>query len=222
MIANPTNRRPIQARGSSIAVKIASVLTRAQIKPNMISVFSVVFAVMAGVCFAATAFVPTAFIVAVLFVLGALFVLLRLLCNLFDGMVAIEGGFQTKSGEVFNELPDRTSDAVILIGFGYAAGAIPFAIELGYIAAILAIITAYVRALGAATGVGQNFTGPMAKAHRMAVVIVASILSAIAVFWWTCYVWIVAIALGVIVLGTLVTIVRRTVWVTRALENKNE
>src|SRR5438105_2817615 len=37
---------------------------------------------------------------------------LRLLCNLLDGMVAIEGGFRSRSGEVFNELPDRVSDVV--------------------------------------------------------------------------------------------------------------
>ena len=49
---------------------------------------------------------------------------LRLLCNLFDGMVAIEGGFKTKAGEIFNELPDRFSDAFIFIGAAYSVPAI--------------------------------------------------------------------------------------------------
>jgi phosphatidylglycerophosphate synthase len=134
-------------------------------------------------------------------------------------MVAIEGGRQTKSGEIFNELPDRFSDAVILIGFGYAASAIPFGVELGYIAAVLAVITAYVRALGAVTGAGQNFTGPMAKPHRMAIVTIAAIFSAVAVYW-SLQAWIVAVALGVIIVGTIITVVRRTLWVVRTLENK--
>jgi len=218
----PTSRRPIKARDSSIAVKIARALTRARIRPNTISIFSVVFSIIAGVCLAATAcsvIAPSAFIVAMLFVFGALCVQLRLLCNLFDGMVAIEGGFKTKSGEVFNELPDRFSDAVILIGFGYAASAVQFGTELGYVAAVLAVITAYVRELGAATGAGQNFTGPMAKQHRMAVVTIASILSGAAAFWsW--HAWITWIALWIMVAGMIVTIVRRTLWVVRTLENK--
>ena len=218
----PTNRRPIQARDSRMAVKIALMLTRARIRPNTISVFSVVFSIVAGACFAATAcpfIAPSAFIAAMLFVFGALFVQLRLLCNLFDGMVAVEGGFKTKSGEVFNELPDRFSDAIILIGFGYAASAVQFGIELGYVAAVLAVITAYVRVLGAATGAGQNFKGPMAKQHRMAVVTIASILSGLAVFWsW--HAWVAAVVLGIMVVGMIVTIVRRVLWVVHTLENK--
>ena len=35
-------------------------------------------------------------------------------------MVAVEGGRRTKSGEVFNDLPDRLSDPLILVGAGYA------------------------------------------------------------------------------------------------------
>ena len=217
-----TSRRPIKARDSGMAIKIASALTRARIKPNTISVFSVVFSIIAGVCFAATAcplIAPSAFIVAILFVFGALCVQLRLLCNLFDGMVAVEGGFKTKSGEVFNELPDRFSDAVILIGLGYAASTVQFGVELGYVAAVLAVITAYVRALGAVTGAGQNFMGPMAKQHRMAVVTIASILSAVAAFGsW--HALVAAVALGIMVLGMVVTIARRVIWVVRTLESK--
>ncbi len=220
--AIPTNRRPIQARNSNMAMKIAVILTRAQIKPNTISIFSVVFSIVAGVCFAITScsfIAPSALITAILFVFGALCVQLRLLCNLFDGMVAIEGGFKTKSGEIFNELPDRFSDAVILIGFGYAASTVRFGLELGYIAAVFAIITAYVRTLGAATGAGQNFMGPMAKQHRMAVVTIASILSAITVFW-SFHLWIIMASLGIIIAGMIVTIVRRVRWVVCTLENR--
>jgi len=47
----------------------------------------------------------------------------RLLCNMLDGMVAIEGGRQTKSGEIFNDLPDRVADAVIFVCAGYGSRA---------------------------------------------------------------------------------------------------
>jgi len=40
-------------------------------------------------------------------------------CNLLDGMVAIEGGLKTPAGELFNDVPDRISDPLILVGAGY-------------------------------------------------------------------------------------------------------
>ena len=101
----------------------------------------------------------------------------RLLCNMLDGMVAIEGGRQTKSGEIFNDLPDRVADAVIFVCAGYAAREHPFGVELGYIAAILAVFTAYVRMLGGASGLKQSFIGPMAKQHRMFTLTLACVLS---------------------------------------------
>ena len=84
---------------------------------------------------------------------------LRLLCNLFDGMVAIEEGQKTASGALFNELPDRFSDAFILVGAGYVASASMRIPELGWLAAVLAVVTAYVRALGGSIGAQQQFAG---------------------------------------------------------------
>ncbi len=55
-----------------------------------------------------------------LLLLAGGFVQLRLLCNLLDGLVAVEGGLRTKTGEIYNELPDRISDALFLAAAGYA------------------------------------------------------------------------------------------------------
>lgn len=46
-------------------------------------------------------------------ILAAVFIQCRLLCNLFDGMVAVEGGKSTPSGELFNDIPDRVADPLI-------------------------------------------------------------------------------------------------------------
>jgi phosphatidylglycerophosphate synthase len=54
-----------------------------------------------------------------LLLVAALFCQLRLLCNLFDGMVAIEGGKQSADGPFWNEFPDRIADILILAGVGY-------------------------------------------------------------------------------------------------------
>ena len=56
------------------------------------------------------------------FVATAACVQLRLLCNLLDGMVAIEGGKSTPTGALFNEIPDRLADALFLVPLGYAGG----------------------------------------------------------------------------------------------------
>src|SRR6478672_1892595 len=53
-------------------------------------------------------------------VAGAVCVQLRLLANLLDGMVAVASNRTSKLGELFNEFPDRLSDAATLIGLGYA------------------------------------------------------------------------------------------------------
>lgn len=140
----------------------------------------------------------------------------RLLCNMLDGMVAIEGGRQTKSGEIYNDLPDRIADALIFICAGYAARMHSFGVELGYIAATLAIFTAYVRMLGGASGLKQSFIGPMAKQHRMFTLSLACVLSifdskfmGLGTILWA--------ALIVINIGCIATIWRRTARIAREL-----
>jgi len=148
---------------------------------------------------------------------GAAFVQLRLLCNLFDGMVAVEGGKKTKSGEVYNDFPDRIADAFVLVGAGHAAPSFPGAVELGWAAALLAVTTAYVRTLGGSFGLRQDFIGPMAKQHRMAVVTGAALLAAVeAVLGMPPRV--LPAALVVIVVGCMVTIVRRLGRIVAGLE----
>ena len=47
---------------------------------------------------------------------------LRLLCNMLDGMVAVEGRRSSPNGVLFNEVPDRFEDSIFIVAFGYAAG----------------------------------------------------------------------------------------------------
>ena len=110
------------------------------------------------------------------FVAAALLIGLRLLANLLDGMVAVQTRAASPVGELYNEVPDRVSDAVIFIGAGYAVGSRP---ELGYLAACLSLFVAYVRAEGRAAGAHQEYCGPMAKTPRMAVLVLASLYCAL-------------------------------------------
>jgi phosphatidylglycerophosphate synthase len=90
-------------------------------------------------------------------------------------MVALETATASRLGELYNEMPDRVSDTAILIGFGYAAGGVPI---LGVAAALAAVLTAYIRAVGRGIGLKQDFCGPMAKQQRMAVVILVALWGA--------------------------------------------
>jgi phosphatidylglycerophosphate synthase len=144
-----------------------------------------------------------------LLVVAAAAMSLRLLCNMLDGMLAVEGGLQTPTGELYNELPDRLADLLIFVGAGYAIVAVPWGPELGWAAATTALLTAYVRTLGAAAGASHHFEGPMPKPRRMHVLIAACLLSAIE----TALGWPVgralAVALIVIIVGGGVTMVQR-------------
>jgi hypothetical protein len=64
---------------------------------------------------------------------------------------------------IFNDIPDRISDALLLVSAGYAISIISWGAALGWCAALLAVMTAYVRTLAASLGAPVNFQGPMAK-----------------------------------------------------------
>ena len=202
-------RRPLQSRQTRWAVVLAGWLTRQRVQPNAISVASMVCAALAGGSLALTgaeAPLPRA----VLLVLAAAMIQLRLLCNLLDGMVAIEGGLKTASGALFNEVPDRISDPLILVGAGYGVVWGVWGAPLGWLAAVLAILTAYVRVLGVSVGSPQYYLGPMAKQHRMAALTVACVAGAVEAVMLPPYTGsAVGIALVVIALGSAVTVVRR-------------
>ena len=101
-----TARRPLKTRQAAWANRLAQLLVKWHASPNGISLASIFFAAGAG----AALYFSAAFAGgerAWLLVLAVAGIQGRLLCNMLDGMVAIEGGRQTKSGEIFNDLPDQ-------------------------------------------------------------------------------------------------------------------
>jgi len=79
-------RRPLKSRNTQWAARCAQILIRLHVRPNHISILSVVFAAGAGGCFLLlNRFDGSAQIV--LYLTAAVCIQLRLLCNLLDGMV---------------------------------------------------------------------------------------------------------------------------------------
>lgn len=216
---DPAGRRPLKVRGTRLANDIARWLSRKNITPNQISLFSVAFAALAASCLAALPHGPSAG-KWLLPLLAAMCIQCRLLCNLFDGMVAVEEGKSTPAGELYNDLPDRIADPLILIAAGYAITVVGWAATAGWCAGLLAVMTAYVRTLSASIGAPVNFQGPMAKQHRMAIMTVACVLSAgEEIVWWQGY--ILPGALLLIIAGCVITIYRRTMSAYRYLSSNN-
>lgn len=200
-------RRPLKSRDTHWARAVASRLAALDLTPNRISKGAILFAAVAGAAFWLSD--TTEGIARIAFLLlAAAGCQLRLLCNLFDGMVAIEGGKSEPDGPFWNEATDRAADILILVGAGLGAGA-P---ALGWAAATAAVLTAYVRELGRAEGAPADFGGPMAKQHRMAVMtgaaLVAAPLPALPI---------VAITLWIVVAGAFATAVIRSVRLVRFL-----
>lgn len=80
---------------------------------------------------------------------------------------------------------------------------------LGWAAGAFAVLTAYVRELGRATGNPSDFSGPMAKQHRMATITAAGLASILEPLWGG-YNQILMIGLGIIALGAAFTTLRRS------------
>ncbi len=205
-------RRPLASRQWRVSEHVARWLAGRRVHPNAISVAGMVCGLAAGAALLETAHSEHAWM---FWIAGAVLVQLRLLANLYDGMVAVLRRIASPVGELFNEVPDRVSDAATLIGFGYAAGSNRL---LGFVAALLAVFLSYLRAQGKVAGAHQEFCGPMAKQQRMAAVTLAALLCAIvpvAVIWrvprWT---------LWLIIGGCLVTAVRRLQRIAAALQHR--
>ena len=207
-------RRPLKTRGKAWAQALARALARKRVSPNLISLSSIFFAVLGAACLFACLSVSIAWP----FLIGtAVCIQLRLLVNMLDGMVAVEGGLGGVTGDIYNEFPDRIADACFLIPTAYvaASAAWPYGLELGWSACALALLTAYVRALGASIGAGHAFHGPMAKPHRMFLLTVTCLLAA--VIDQTANV--VYISLALMNLGMLITIGRRLLAIAHTLKH---
>ena len=165
---NTEARRPLASRSTRWAAYLSTAAVRVGLSADGISMLSLVFAAAGS---AALLWLPAPWNL----LACAVGIQLRLLCNLLDGMVAIEGGRKSKVGALYNEVPDRLADSLFIVALGYVIGVS----WLGWLGALAAAVTAYIRVLGGTFGLAQDFRGPMAKPHRMATLTIACLLGII-------------------------------------------
>jgi phosphatidylglycerophosphate synthase len=210
------DRRPIATRNRKWAQSATTWLVSQNVSPNAISITGMCACIVAGLALGMTSVEYNRFF----WLIAAVGAQLRLTANMLDGMVALASGRDSKVGELYNEIPDRVSDAAVFIGAGYAWGG---NVVLGYIATILAIFTAYVRAAGKIAGAPNEFCGPMAKQHRMLVITLVCLYGLAVPRSWQIFhfdhleIGVMAVALGVIIAGCVVTVFRRLQRMARAL-----
>ena len=214
--AKAIDRRPIATRNRKWAQSATAWLAARKVSPNAISIVGMCSCIAAGLALALTSVEYNR----MFWLIAALGAQLRLTANMLDGMVALASGRDSKVGELYNEVPDRVSDAALFIGAGYAWGG---NVALGYVATILAIFTAYVRVAGKIAGSPNEFCGPMAKQHRMLLITIACLYSVVVPRSWQVLhfdnrsIGVMSVALFVIIAGCVITVLRRFKRIARAL-----
>jgi len=213
------NRRPIKTRSQAWAHSLAGQLAKLGLSPNRISLLGIGVSLL-GAFSLVTAYSirGSAFFSGLLLIVAAVTVQLRLLCNMLDGLVAVEYNQKSPLGDLFNEVPDRIEDVLFLVAAGYSAGTTG-SIFIGWATALLAVGTAYVRLLGGSLGFKQNFCGPLAKPQRMFLLTVICIATALQI-WTANSMSILGYGLSVILAGTLFTFVRRLLALANAMKQR--
>ena len=144
---------------------LARALGRAGVRPNAVSIASVVFALAAGVAFYRRPGRSRPEVGRGCWSLAAAAIQLRLLCNLLDGMLAVEEGLEDQDRRHLQRSsrsrrrrahPGRRRVLDSRIS--------PGGVTLGWAAAVAALFTAYVRLLGGSLGVDAALHRPDGQA----------------------------------------------------------
>lgn len=203
-------RRPMFTRDWNISKQFTRWLVARRVSPNAISLAGMAGGIVAGLALAAT---PLPGLAPVMYLAAVAGIIVRGMGNLLDGMVAVESGKASPLGELFNEVPDRVSDIAVLIGAGYAAGGNA---TLGLLAALVAVLVAYVRAEGKVVGASQQYCGPMAKPGRMVIILLTALYCGLTpAAWQPAFeigkqnLGLMGISLAIIVAGGILTAIRR-------------
>lgn len=104
------DRRPLNSRSWPIMQRLSTLLVAMRVSPNLISILGMIAAIIAGVLLALTSG-GGGLQDRALYALAALCIQARLLANLLDGMVAIEGGFDQPSASCTTTSPTASPTA---------------------------------------------------------------------------------------------------------------
>ena len=141
------------------------------ISPNVLSLLSLVFAVLAGFLFCLSR-TSTSF--NLLLLLAGVFICLNAVFDGLDGLVAREVGNAGRKGDFLDHVIDRYSDMFIIGGIVFG-GYVNWPI--GFVAIIGVLLSSYMGTQAQAVGLSRMYGGMLGRADRMILIIAATALT---------------------------------------------
>lgn len=140
-----------------ILAPLLRVLIHMRISPNQVTLFSMGLCLLLGL--ALTLHPQNSY----LWLAFPLFMLLRMMLNAIDGMLATASQQKTPLGALLNEICDQVSDIALYLPFALLANIYTPLIVLVVIVAVLA---EFAGVIALQIGVARRFDGPMGKSDR--------------------------------------------------------
>lgn len=132
-------------------------IARCSVTPNQITIATMLLSVAYGL---ALAFKPQC---SGLWAGLAAFLLLRMVLNAIDGMLANATGQKSRLGTLLNEICDQISDAALYLPFALVA---TIYAPLVVLTVSVALLAEFAGVLSLSVGVPRRFDGPMGKSDR--------------------------------------------------------
>ncbi|MBN3040192.1 MAG: CDP-alcohol phosphatidyltransferase family protein [Candidatus Omnitrophica bacterium] len=138
-----------------------------RVNPDLLSFLAVLIAFITGLCIY---YCPYNW---GLLLAACLLIVLRMVFNTLDGMIAIAQGKKSMIGDVVNALPDRYSDVFTFLGLALC----PLTYKtLGMIGIVSILLVSYSGMLAKAVGVSWQTQGPAGKVDRLVILVIGLIL----------------------------------------------
>lgn len=139
---------------------------------------------------------------------------LRIALNALDGMIAKETGRARPEGELLNELLDRASDVVIILGLGFS----PLThIQIACITIPMVLISSYTGILGKALIKKRQYGGIMGKADRTILLMIFCLVQLVMPNTKSVNLFLFDYALILILIGAVITTFQRIAAIRREM-----
>ena len=152
----------------------AAFLIRIGLTPNIVSVLSMAFAIIAGICYYFSYLYPINKLIYLM--LALVFVILNSFSDAVDGVMARQNGMQSNKGDFLDHVIDRYADTIIICGI-FFAGYVHWMI--GVVAITGVLITSYIGTQAQAVGIQRDYGGIMGRADRLLFIFIANIVNII-------------------------------------------
>ncbi len=141
------------------------------VSANQITIASIVLSILLGCCVLLSGEIPK------LILILPFGLLLRMMLNALDGMMARTYNMQSQFGEVLNEMGDVLSDIAIVLPFAFLPNSPSTLI---WIFVLLSVLNEFAGVLSKALGKERRYDGPMGKSDRALFI---GIYSLVYYFW---------------------------------------